>query len=271
MTREEAEEAVLRLAADGDFEAACQVAADTWRLWLTAGDVEGGRRVLGAALEGSGPSSRARALALYGDGVLAFRAGDQEGSRARNEEALGVARSSGDAEAESLALVGLSRVALRDHDYDRVRRLAAEAREIAQPVGPAAEMMPLHLLAAGTRLDGGLDDAVELYTESLELNRSIGDGYMVAVEHHNLGHVELHRGNVDAAERHFADRVRALGESSAYDVAMSVLNEAALAFAGGRREQAAELVESAEAALAEAGIALDPDDEFEVEWLRARL
>ena len=271
MTREEAEEAVARLAANGEYDAACQVAADVWRLWFTAGDIDGGRRLLGTALEGDGPPSRARALALYADGVLAFRAGEQEESQARNEAALEAARAAGDKEAESLALVGLSRVALRDHDYAHVRTLATDARELARPVGPAAETMPLHLLAAGTRLAGELDQAVALYTESLELNRGLADDYMVAVEHHNLGHVELHRGNVDAAEHHFQEHRRAVSDSSPYDVAMSDLNQAALAFAAGRRDEAAELLRRAESRLDDAGIALDPDDRFEVDWLRERL
>jgi tetratricopeptide (TPR) repeat protein len=271
VTREEAEEAIARLAANGDHEAACRVAAEQWRQWLTAGDIPGGRRLLATALAGDGPPSRARALALYGDGLLAFRAGEQEDSKARNEAALEVARAAGDKEAESLALVGLSRVALRDHDYARVRSLAAQARELARSLDPSADVMPLHLLAAGTRLSGELDEAVALYNESLELNRSLGSDHMVGVEHHNLGHVELHRGNVDDAQRHFAECQAGRSSDDPYDVAMTDLNGAALAFAGGRRDEAAELLARAESILGEAGIALDPDDRFEVDWLHVRL
>jgi hypothetical protein len=43
-------------------------------------------------------------------------------------------------------------------------------------------VVPLHLLAAGTRLAGHLDQAAELYAESLELNRRLGDRRMVGVE-----------------------------------------------------------------------------------------
>src|SRR5205807_4782081 len=136
------------------------------------------------------------------------------------------ARAVGDLEAESLALVGLSRVAFRNGDYARVRTLALEARRLVHDLEPTARVAPLHLLAAGTRLAGELDQAVALYTESLELNRGLADDYMVAVEHHNLGHVELHRGNVDDAEHHFQEHRRAVSDSSPYDVAMSDLNQA---------------------------------------------
>src|SRR5205807_375291 len=87
----------------------------------------------------------------------------------------------GEEEAEALALVGLSRVAFRDGDYGRVRSLAAEARNLTRDLDPAAGTMPLHMLAAGTRLAGDLDEAANLYTESLELNRRLGVSSMVGV------------------------------------------------------------------------------------------
>ena len=159
---------------------------------------------------------------------------------------------------------------MRDGDYDAVCSLASSARELVKDLEPSADVAPLHLLAAGTRLAGALDEAAALYDESLELNRRLDDSYMVAVEHHNLGHVELHRGNVDAAERHFAD-ARAARTENPYDVAMTDLNRAALAFGAGRRDEAAELLARAESTLDAAGIALDPDDRYEVDWLRERL
>ena len=265
------EEAVRFLAADGRDEDAAELAAGVWRLWFVSGDVAGGRRLLGAALEGGGPPSRARALALYGDGLLAFRQGAQVESRARNEAALENARAVGDREAVALALVGLSRVAFRDGDYDRVRSLALEARELTRDLDPDADVAPLHMLAAGTRLAGDHGGAVALYQESLDLNRRLGDSRMVGVELHNLGHVELHRGNVEAAERCFSECAEIRNEDDPYEAAMTHLNRAALAFAGGDRDLAADLLGRTQATLDASGIVLDPDDAFEVDWLCARL
>jgi tetratricopeptide (TPR) repeat protein len=267
--RADVEDAVRWFAENGDGESACELAANVWQLWFQSGDVAGGRRFLGAALDAPGSPSRARALALYADGLLAFREGEQVESEARNEAALEAAQQAGDKEAQSLALVGLSRVALRGGDYGRVRSLAAEARELA-PSAPA-EAMPLHLLAAGTRLSGELDDAVELYTESLELNRGLGASLMVGMEHHNLGHVELRRGNVDDAKRHFAACRELRNPDNPYDVAMTDLNDAALAVDAGDRDEASRLLGRAEQTLARAGIVLDPDDQSEVDRLRDRL
>jgi tetratricopeptide (TPR) repeat protein len=270
--REQLEEAVSWFAENDGEEAAAQLAANVWRLWFVTGDIAGGRRLLKTALDaGEGMQSRARALALYADGICAFRAGAQAESQTRNEAALEIARAVNDKEAEALALVGLSRVALREGEYDRVRSLATEARELARDLDPSAVVMPLHLLAAGTRLAGDHDEAVALYTESIELNRELGDTNMVGMEFHNLGHVELHRGNVDGAECCFAESAEVRSGGNPYDVAMTHLNQAALAFAAAENERAAELLGLTESTLESAGIVLDPDDAFEVDWLRGRL
>lgn len=215
--------------------------------------------------------TRERALELYREGVSAFRAGDRARSLALNEEALTLARELSDPELEALAMVGLSRVALRDGDYARVRKLASDALDLVSEKSGDAQLMPLHLLAAGTRLDGDYDEALELYTESLELSRRLRDDRMVAVELHNLGHVYMHLGRVDEADKAFADRLRVGPQADAYNEAMTDLNSATIAAARGDFQRASRLLDDATATLRGAGVVLDPDDAFEVEWLKERL
>jgi len=270
--RDDLVEAARFLAENGEEKAAAELATSVWWLWYLSGDLAGARQLFTAALDvGEGSPSRARALALYAAGRVAFRAGAQSESQHRNEAALEAARAVGDREAEALALVGLSRVAFRDGDYARVRSLAAEARELTRDLDAAAGSAPLHMLAAGTRLAGDYDEAVELCTESLELSRHLGDSRGVGMELHNIGHIELHRGNVDAAERCFAECAELRNPNDPYEAAMAHLNQAALALARGARERAAELLRRTQSTLDGAGIVLDPDDAFEVDWLRNRL
>ena len=270
--REKLAKAVRSLVEDKAEAEAAELAANIWRLWLMSGDIEGGRALLATVLDsGAAQPSRARALALYADGVLAFRQGAQDESQKRNEAALAAARAVGDLEAESLALVGLSRVAFRNGDYARVRTLALEARRLVHDLEPTARVAPLHLLAAGTRLAGELDEAVALYEESLESNRRIGDRRMVAIELHNVGHVELHRGNIQKAERCFAEYVELHNPNDPYDAAMTKLDQAALALARGEANRALELLRGSESTLQGAGIVLDPDDAFEVDRLHESL
>lgn len=255
----------------GDEDAAVELAANTWRLWMMSRDIAGGRTFLGEVLDGSRGAARARALALYGDGLFAFWQGAQEDSRARNEAALDAARAAGDPEALALAHLGLSRVAVNDHDYERGRGLAVRARELAGELEAAMGQAPLHLHAQATRLAGEYDEAAALFAESLALNRRMGDQGMVEVELHNLGHVEIHRGNVDAAERYFAECAELGADDDPYGEALGLANEAAVAFARGDREGAAERLDRARSLLDENSIELAADDRFEVDWLRERL
>lgn len=250
-------EAARFLADSGDAERATELAANAWRLWMAPPrDPEGGRAFLAAVLEVEQTDpARARSLALYGDGLFAFWLGAHEESRRRNEEALETARACGDPEALTLACLGLSRVALDDGDHERARSLAVEARRHARVVGGAMGQAPLHLHAQAVRLRGDLDEAAALFEESLELNRCLGDPGMVNVELHNLGHVEVRRGNPDAAGPYFEE----LGTARTH------LNDAALAFARGDRELARALLTRAEAD-EDAG-----DDRAELDLLRGRL
>jgi hypothetical protein len=52
---------------------------------------------------------------------------------------------------------------------------------------------------------------------------------------------------------------------------MTHLNQAALAFARGDRERAGGLLRRTRSTLEDAGIVLDPDDAFEVNWLESNL
>src|SRR5207244_4051411 len=155
--------------------------------------------------------------------------------------------------------------------YARVQSLAAAARELTRELDPAAGAAPLHLLAAGTRLAGDYDEAVRLYAESLELSRRLGDSRGVGMELHNIGHVELHRGNIDEADHCFAECAKVRNQEDPYEAAMTHLNQAALAFARGDRDRAAGLLQQTRLTLDEAGIVLDPDDAFEVNWLEVQL
>jgi tetratricopeptide (TPR) repeat protein len=260
------------LVENGEEEAATELAANVWRLWIMARDVEGGRAFLAEVLdrEGRHPSP-ARALALYGDGLLAFWQGAHEDARLRNEAALDAARAAGDPEALTLAHIGLSRVLFDAGDYTHSRELAVGAREHARTLQPAMEQGALHGHAQATRMLGEDDEAAALFEESLAFNRRIGDEGMVAVELHNVGHVEIRRGNVDAAERYFAELAERASADDSYGAAMTDLNNAALAYGRGDEDGANVLLMSARRTLEQARLEPFADDRFELDWLAERV
>jgi tetratricopeptide (TPR) repeat protein len=271
--REAVAEAVRAFAEANDPASALELVGRAWRIWFSRGEVDEGSAVAVTALAAPGAEAVRiwRARALYADGLFAFRSGDQPRSLARNEEALRVARETGDVRGECDALTGLARVALRDGRYGDVVTLATQARECARAVSDAeAEAPPLHLQAAGVRLQQDYEAARELYLESLELNAALGSAAWVAMEQHNLGWVELHLGNVDEAEARFRER-DAQASDDVYGDAWSSLNRAAVAAARGDTEAAERLFDSGKQALEQLGVALDPDDRSELEWLSGQL
>jgi tetratricopeptide (TPR) repeat protein len=238
---------------------------------MAARDIDGGRSFLGEVLDGPEPDeSHWRSRALYGDSVFAFWQGAREDVHRRNEEALELAQRFDDAEALALAHLGLSRALLVDDgDLSRAREHAAAACAAAEPFGDAMLQGAIHMHAQLVRLSGDYDEAVRLFEQSLALNKRLDAQGMVDVEHHNLGHVEIHRGNLESAARHFA---QVPGSDDDYSKAMANLNEASVGFLRGDVVRARSLLEAAEQTFAGSAMAhLAVDDRYELDWLREQL
>ena len=265
--------AVRDLVQAGDVAAALELVGRGWRAWTSSGELALGASAAAAALNAPGASTVRtwRARALYGDGVLAFRALENERSRSRNEEALAVARGEGDVRGECDALTGLARLELRNGRYAEVVSLAREARALARRADDLeAEASPLHLEAAGVRLQQKYEAARDLYEASLDLNRRLGNHVLVGMEQHNLGWVELHLGNLEAAEDRFRERDRATA-SGVFDGVWSELNWAAVAARRGRMEEARRRFDEVVRKLQALHMSLDPDDQAEFDWLEGLL
>ena len=265
-------EAVRAFVEAGNAASALELVGRAWRAWASGGRLAEGRTAAELALNaGRDTHGVWRARALYADGVIAFRAGDSARSRERNEELLDVARAANDVRGECDGLTGLARLALRRGDYQEVVRLAREAREKAVVARDlAAEAAPLHLEAAGLRLQRRYDDARRLYLDSLDLNERLGNRPVAAMERHNLGWVELHRGDLDAAEAWFRERDTNSSRDSYGDV-WAELNWAAVAAARGKLDEARRRFEVGRAALERLSVTLDPDDQAEFDWLAAQI
>ncbi len=266
-------EAARFLLENGEDDMSAELAANAWRLWLLSGkDIEQGRQFLAQVLDKNvGKISRARSLALYGDGLLAYRRGKLEESDKRNQEALNIAEKVRDKEARGLAHLGLSRISFEEEGYEEARLHAVKARELLSGLTPAFGQAPLFLHASSVRMLGDYDQASSLFKQSVELNRRLDDVGMVTAELYNLGRVEIHRGNVDAADQCFDEAEKLAGPLEGYDLAMSLFNKAAVAFLKGDHSRAQSLLTRSKTTLKESGINPIPDDKFDFDWLTGKL
>jgi tetratricopeptide (TPR) repeat protein len=251
----------------GSEREALRLGAALSRFWRTRGHYAEGREWLERALAtpGAAEPTPVRAKALYEVGLLAFRQGDQEDSRAFNEEALEVSRKVGDPRGEADALVGLARVAFREGDHETVRARAEEAVSVSRGLeDPDAMFGPLHLLAAGTRQAGDYVRARALYEESLALSRELGDERGAAMELLNLAAVEKHLGNLSRAGdllRESIPQMRTVGDDGLTVAGLVVM--AGVLAEGTEPARGARLLGAVDALMEASEQVLDPDDQAE--------
>jgi tetratricopeptide (TPR) repeat protein len=209
----------------------------------------------------------------YEETLAAFRRGDNVEAARLARIDLEDATAGGDAGGRVNALCMLARVALRDGHPDEVETRAEEAEQIALDTSDRQlQRMPIHLRAVAARMTGRLDEARELYRQSIELNDELGEARMAAAEHRNLAYVEIHAGDFDRARQLFADGLRRLEELDFPALAPYLtFDEATVAALEGDHPRASAKLACADRQFQEQGIVPDPDDAAEIASLRCRL
>lgn len=223
--------------------------------------------VLTRALDAPGAraASPQREGALYDAGVLAFRLNDESKSRAFNKEDVRIARQLNDRAAEAAALIGLSRLALRHHDYKNVIAEANRAADLRREAGdPAGAISAMHMVAAAEKMSGADQRAQQIYESTLASYQSSGDVLSAAGERYNLGFVHLHLGHVQQAKELFTAALDeyAKQKQDLY-IAFCLTGLAAVAAVEQQGTRAAQLYGSAAATLQRLGVTLDPDDQLD--------
>ncbi|GAB2992295.1 hypothetical protein GCM10017788_36090 [Amycolatopsis acidiphila] len=205
--------------------------------------------------------------------MAVFRRGDDAEVTRLADQELGSARADGDPQGEVDALCMLSRVAIRQGDLDEGRALAEQARTIARQAGnPALAQMPLHILAGAARLADDFERARSLAAEAIAAHQALGDIRMLAIEEHNLGHLELNDGQVGRARGLFTSArehvAKARDTTLLPELALGV---AAVAAVDREFARAARLLGAIDSTLSASRRVFDPDDFLEEQTLRAKL
>lgn len=254
---------------NGEASSAVAVAAPLWWFWYSRGHLQTGEQLLDELLAEIVSSEAAipRARAAYARGELAFRQGQNDQARRYFQEALRHAPDTAAWEVRNRAMAGLARVALRDHDFVGVQRLATEARQLARDHSDKnLEWLPLHMQAAAARMSGDIEQARALYEESIALARQLGTTSRLTTELHNIGYLDLHDGNLQGARERFREAlVLARDSRDALMLRYSIVDAAVVALADDRLEDSSRLLGAARAQFESVGAVPDPDDQVEME------
>jgi hypothetical protein len=265
--RQEFERSLDWLIESGDGERALRFASAMNVFWTAFGELSRARERLDTvlALPSAKAPTPARARALYDAGLLAFRQNDEVDSFARNEQSLAIGRQLGDKTIIARALIGLSRVALRQHEYELVRRDANEALHLAGQLNDRdRELSAVHMLAAAARMGDENSNAAKYYKLTLGAYGEEGDRAGVAGELMNLGFVHLHLHDSDWALRLFKESI-AIYRSLQFEQGLgwNIGGLTAVAVEQHNGPRAARLYGALDTALKQFAIVLDPDDQLD--------
>jgi len=172
---------------------------------------------------------------LIWTGWLGQLLGDYAAAEAHCQEALVLARQSGNRQQICKILDSLGIAAGRQGDYERAEALLSEAIAMSQEDsgGAMTHLLAslLNNLAIVTRHQGDPGRAMSLLQESLAYKRAGGDHQGVAISLVNLGNLAQSQGDYAAAQAAFRESLQirqALGDKSGTPIALEALAELAL-------------------------------------------
>jgi predicted ATPase/DNA-binding SARP family transcriptional activator len=247
-------------AAVHDGELGLRLAVTLGRFWEWRSHLREGLDRFDRALEHAGSAAvRLRARALMRSGVFLHLLGEFAGAGERLEEALALARSSGDETMEANTLRNLGSLAKDKGDHARAQTLHEEARAISARSGDRLGVQSsLVNLADAALSQRDYGRAETLAQEAVRLARELGHEVRELAALLNLGLASLHRGRDEEARATFREAVQrslALRWPECLVVALEGL--AALDGEHGDACRAARLMGAADALLETAGYVLE--------------
>jgi non-specific serine/threonine protein kinase len=214
------------------------------RFWSVRGLMTEGRRWLTEALAASaGVEPGVLGKAYFAAGFAALGQGDYPEARPFFDEALALARQSGEAKLEAQALQQIGWLVMTAGQHDEARELAGQALELAHGIGDKlVQSGALNILAEVAAEGGDADQANELYEQSLALRRELGDKRLIANSVLTLGRAELTRGDTARAASLLEEGrglARELGDT--WSQSLAVVNLGRLSLINGDQAEAAKL------------------------------
>jgi predicted ATPase/class 3 adenylate cyclase len=248
----------------GAIDETLRLATAVWRaLWLR-GYLSEGRQLLRSALAGGEASSEGlRIEALGAAAALAHWQGDDADESALANEALSLARTSGDTAVLASALLRAGQAAISLFEFERAEQLLQESMELARGYGETrAICMALGSLGTLHRTAGRPGRARELWQESLPLIRAVGDRYGTAIVLFGLAFVAIEEGQPEVAPPILVEALELARELDYREgIAYFLEGAAAVAASRGDPERAATILGRMRALHTELKFKANADDE----------
>jgi tetratricopeptide (TPR) repeat protein len=232
-----------------------------WRFWQMRGYLQEGldRVVAILALPGSRDDPVARRRGLDAAAGLAYWRGDMDGARPFYEEALELARASGDKAAIAEALYNESFVFMVTlTDIPRGKALAEEALQLFREVGePSGIARALWDVGNSEYYLANYDAACKVLLESVAIWRKVGDQFGLGWAVHTLGLCLLRLGDLEGARQAWVEMLeifRSADDVSGIGTALS--NFRSLAVERGDAERALRLGGASNAVVLRTGVDL---------------
>jgi len=200
--------------ADAHGELALRMATWMFRFWMVRGHLSEGREwfeVLRAASTAEA-TVQSRCAAVDMHGTLVILQGDHVRAKALFEEALVLARETGEPVRIAGALNNLGTVADELGDLDAAQPLYDEAAEILRAAGPPFKLASALVNVGNVAyLRGDLFRAETTLQEGLAIVRQSGEQQVIGVALRDLGAVALADGRPDDSRRLLAESLSVLG------------------------------------------------------------
>jgi len=232
----------------GNVETGLRIAAAVWRFWHLRGRLSEGRDRLERLLAMPTPTrADVRARALGALGGIAYWQNDNAVTRASYEQAVDIARGTGDPRLLAAALFDLSFIPFMEQDADRAESILREGLAVAEEAGDRLLTADIWTGMAFLEFDRGrLADGLALRRRAIERYREAGDGWKVAENLTGLAMMSRSAGDVDAARNHLREGLGMLRQAKDTMSMSGALNALALvAMDDGLAERAARLVGAA--------------------------
>lgn len=193
---------------EGSAETGLRLCSALWRFWSMRGHLSEGREWLARVLvlPLSAPQARARAVALFGAGRLAYLQGDTAAATAAFEERLAIGLNLNDQWLVPGALIQLGHIASSQGSGAIARSYYEKSLTIGRGTGDKRTVaISLNGLGRIVRDQGDEPAACSLLLESLALAEELGDRSLIALSLQSLGELASDRHDLAEARRRYEE------------------------------------------------------------------